>query len=99
MSRSRVTARRNQAKDIDLAPGQEAFAKVLALSSWESGGGLQVFHRVTFYVSPVPPQVARAELANHHPAKAATRSVQTKGYTVIPTSDPKLTIEGRRAIF
>jgi hypothetical protein len=55
----------NQAKDIDLAPAQEAFAKILALSSWESGGGLQVFHRVTFYVSLVPPQVARPELANH----------------------------------
>lgn len=51
----------NQDKDVDLAPGQEAFVKVLA-SDWISGFG--GFRRDTFYVSLVPPQVARAELAN-----------------------------------
>ena len=51
----------NQDKDVDLAPGQEAFVKVLA-SDWISG--FAGFRRDTFYISLVPPQVARAELAN-----------------------------------
>lgn len=54
----------NQAKDIDLAPGQEAYVKVLA-SDWISGGDMTSFRRDTFYISLVPPQVARAELSNH----------------------------------
>lgn len=55
----------NQAKDIDLAPRQEAFVKILALSSWESGGEQTQYQRDTFYVSLVPPQVARAVIAAH----------------------------------
>ncbi|HEX3861034.1 MAG TPA: hypothetical protein VHY35_05025 [Stellaceae bacterium] len=55
----------NQAKDIDLAPGQEAFVKILALRGWDSGGDTTQFDRDTFYVSVVPPQVARAELVSH----------------------------------
>ena len=51
----------NQDRDVDLAPGQEAFVKVLA-SDWISG--FAGFRRDTFYISLVPPQVARAELAN-----------------------------------
>ncbi len=53
----------NQDKDIDLAPGQQAYVKILA-GEWVSGGGeFSSFHRDTFYVSLVPPQVAHAELA------------------------------------
>jgi Protein of unknown function (DUF2846) len=53
----------NQDKDIDLAPGQQAYVKILA-GEWVSGGGeFSSFHRDTFYVSLVPPQVAQAELA------------------------------------
>jgi hypothetical protein len=55
----------NQDKDVDLAPGQEAFVKILALGSWESGGEQTQYQRDTFYVSVVPPQVARAEMATH----------------------------------
>jgi hypothetical protein len=55
----------NQAKDIDLTPGQEAFVKVLAATDWESGGDTSQYRRDTFYVSVVPPQVARAELPAH----------------------------------
>ena len=55
----------NQAKDIDLAPGQEAFVKILAAPDWEAGGGVNAYRRDTFYVSLVPPQVARAELPAH----------------------------------
>ena len=52
----------NQAKDVDLGPGQEAFVKILASDSWVASGDLSSFKRDTFYVSLVPPQVARAEL-------------------------------------
>ncbi len=55
----------NQAKDIDLGPGQEGYVKILSLSSWESGGDQTQIDRDTFYVSLVPPQVARGELVNH----------------------------------
>jgi hypothetical protein len=58
----------NQDKDVDLAPGQEAFVKILALDSWESGGNMSAYQRDTFYVSVVPPQVARAEMAGHKPS-------------------------------
>jgi hypothetical protein len=54
----------NQSQDIDLAPGQEAFAKILASNSWGSSGSTRSFQRDTFYVSLVPPQTARAELQN-----------------------------------
>lgn len=52
----------NQSRSVELGPGQEAFVKVLASSSWESGGDTHAYKRDTFYVSLVPPQVARAEL-------------------------------------
>ncbi len=56
----------NQAKDVDLAPGQEAYAKILGEDAWQStGGDTSSFHRDTFYVSLVPPQIARVELAAH----------------------------------
>lgn len=55
----------NQDKDVDLPPGQEAFVKVLGSNAWESGGDTDVYSRDTFYVSLVPPQIARAELATH----------------------------------
>jgi hypothetical protein len=57
----------NQSKDIDLAPGQEAFVKIPALSSWESGGEQTAYQRDTFYVSLVSTQVARAELSRSRP--------------------------------
>jgi hypothetical protein len=52
----------NQAKDVDLGPGQEAFVKILASDTWVGSGDFSSFKRDTFYVSLVPPQVARAEL-------------------------------------
>jgi hypothetical protein len=55
----------NQDKNVDLAPGQEAFVKILASNSWESGGDTFAYRRDTFYVWLVPPQVARAELPSH----------------------------------
>ena len=52
-----------QDTDVDLPPGQEAFIKVLASNTWETGGDQNVYSRDTFYVSLVPPQLARAVLA------------------------------------
>ncbi len=52
----------NQAKDVDLAPGQEAYVKILASNTWDSGGDVAQYRRDTFYVSLVPPQIARSEL-------------------------------------
>ena len=57
----------NQSKDVDLAAGQEAFVKILALDSWESGGEQSQYKRDTFYVSLVSSQVARAELGRSRP--------------------------------
>jgi hypothetical protein len=54
----------NQSKDLDIGPGQEAYVKILASADWESGGDTYSYHRDTFYVSLVPPQVAQTELAN-----------------------------------
>ena len=51
----------NQDKDVDLAPEQEAYVKILA-GEWIAG--FDSFRRDTFYISLVPPQVARAELAH-----------------------------------
>ena len=56
----------NQAKDVDLATGQEAYVKILSLSAWENDSGeFNSYHRDTFYVSLVPPDVARAAIASH----------------------------------
>jgi len=55
-----------QTRDVDLAPGQEAYAKVLSLDNWIQGGGQDAgaeYHRDTFYVWLTPPEVARPRIA------------------------------------
>ena len=57
----------NQDRDVDLAPGQQVFAKVVSNDQWiDFGGGSDMggssFHRDTFYVWTMPPQTAAAEL-------------------------------------
>ena len=52
-----------QDRNVDLPPGQEAFVKILASNTWESGGDQDVYSRDAFYVTLVQPQLARAELA------------------------------------
>jgi hypothetical protein len=55
-----------QTRDIDLAPGQEAFVKVLSLDNWidgfaqDAGSG---YHRDTFYVWLMPQESARPQIA------------------------------------
>jgi hypothetical protein len=58
----------NQTRDVDLLPGQEVFAKVVSNDNWvdygsggDMGGG-GGFHRDTFYVWTIPPQVAHREM-------------------------------------
>jgi hypothetical protein len=53
----------NQARDVDLAAGQEIFAKVLDDPTWISGGDFNELRRDTFYVWLMPAQLARAEMA------------------------------------
>ncbi len=53
-------------RDVDLVPGQEAYAKVLSLDNWIQGGGQDAggeYHRDTFYVWLMPPEVARPRIA------------------------------------
>jgi len=53
-------------RDVDLASGQEAYAKVLSLDNWIQGGGQDAgseYHRDTFYVWLMPPEVARPRVA------------------------------------
>jgi hypothetical protein len=52
----------NQAKDVNIAAGQEIFVKILDDPTWVSGGDFNEFRRDTFYVWLMAPQLARAEL-------------------------------------
>jgi hypothetical protein len=53
----------NQDAWIDVAPGQQAFVKVVGTNSWDAGGDNQIYSRDTFYARPMPPQIAQAEIA------------------------------------
>ena len=52
-----------QSSDVDLAPGQEIFAKVLADNTRVASGDTTDFVRDTFYLWLVPAEVARAQIA------------------------------------
>jgi hypothetical protein len=59
----------NQAKDVQLARGQELYVKIVSLREWITGGGSgdgggdNGFGRDTFYVWLIPPEVARGDVA------------------------------------
>ncbi len=53
----------NQSANVDLAAGQEAFVRVESLRSWSSSGERNESERDTFYARLIPPQIARADLA------------------------------------
>jgi hypothetical protein len=53
----------NQDAWIDLAPGQQAFVKVLGTNSWDTGGDNAIYSRDTYYARVMPPQIAQAEIA------------------------------------
>jgi hypothetical protein len=54
----------NQQRDVDLAPGQQVYIKIVSLESWGvSVSGSRTFRRDTFYAWLIPPEVAQVEIA------------------------------------
>ena len=53
----------NQDAWIDIAPGQQAFVKILGTNNWDAGGDNQIYSHDTYYARLMPPQVAQAEIA------------------------------------
>jgi hypothetical protein len=53
----------NQTQDVDLAPGQQVYCRVVSLRSWEEGDDVAVFDRDTFYIQLMQPEVAQAAIA------------------------------------
>jgi hypothetical protein len=54
----------NQSANVDLAPGQTAYVKIVSLPSWVEYGSLATFERPTFYAWLIPPQTAGADVAH-----------------------------------
>ena len=54
----------NQDKDVDLAPGQQLYVKILSSQSWD--GACRNCVRDTFYAWLIPQEVAQAEIARGH---------------------------------
>lgn len=52
----------NQDQDVNLAAGQQVYYAVASLRSWQQGGDVAVFERDTFYIRPIPPDVAGAAI-------------------------------------
>jgi hypothetical protein len=52
-----------QSSDVDLAPGQELFAKVLADNTRIASGDTTEFVRPTFYLRLIPPGLARGQIS------------------------------------
>lgn len=72
----------NQTRDIDIGPGQVAFAKVLSNDNWFEGGGGQRsggYRRDTFYVWTVPPQTALPVIAQSYLYGNATQNSGSPG--------------------
>jgi hypothetical protein len=54
----------NQDRNVDLAPGQQLYVKVVSLESWGvSVSGSRTIRRDTFYAWLIPPDVAQIEIA------------------------------------
>jgi len=53
----------NQDAWLDIAPGQQAFVKVVGTNTWDAGGDNQIYSRDTYYARLMPPQIAQAEIA------------------------------------
>ena len=57
----------NQDTNVALVPGQQAYVKILDLTSWAlSVSGSRDFQRDSFYAWLIPPQIAQAEIARDH---------------------------------
>ncbi len=55
----------NQARDVYLFPGQQAYFKIVSLKNWIAGGNRfgSDFHRDTFYVWQIASEVAQGDVA------------------------------------
>jgi hypothetical protein len=54
----------NQDRNVDLAPGQQLYVKIVSLDSWGvSVSGSKNIARDAFYAWVIPPEVAQAEIA------------------------------------
>jgi hypothetical protein len=54
----------NQNRDVDLAPGQQVYIKILSSQSWD--GACRNCVRDTFYAWLIPQEVAQAEITRDH---------------------------------
>jgi hypothetical protein len=53
----------NQARDVDLVPGQQAYIKIVSLSSWGSdNSAAKNLSRDAFWAWLIPPEVAQVEM-------------------------------------
>jgi hypothetical protein len=53
----------NQDRNVDLAPGQQLYVKIVSLVSWATGAsGPKSFERDAFYAWLIPPEVAQVEI-------------------------------------
>jgi hypothetical protein len=57
----------NQDRDVDLAPGQQLYVKIVSLESWGiSVSASKNIVRDAFYAWLIPPAVAQPEIAQEH---------------------------------
>lgn len=72
----------NQTRDIDIGPGQVAFAKVLSNDHWIEGGGGEFggsYKRDTFYVWTIAPQAAIPVISQSYLYGNATQTSGSPG--------------------
>ena len=55
----------NSTREVYLFPGQQSYFKIVSLKNWIAGGNrfASDFHRDTFYVREIPPEVAQGDVA------------------------------------
>jgi hypothetical protein len=54
----------NQVASLDVAPGQEAYVKIVSNPEWVSGGDISNYERPTFYAWRMPTDAARTDVAH-----------------------------------
>lgn len=54
----------NQSARVDLAPGQQAYIKIVSLPSWVEEGDIHSYERPTFYAWLIPAPMAQAQVAH-----------------------------------
>lgn len=53
----------NQVANFDIAPGQEAYVKIVSSPNWVSGGDIVQYERPTFYAWRMPTDAARVDVS------------------------------------